>query len=357
MYKAIAALYSNPKTRIILNEERTEYFDCPIGVKQGVCLSPTLFAIFINDLAVELKESDIGVKIDFEIDAAILVNVLLYADDIVLIAGHENDLQSLIFIVESWCKRWRLELNLAKTNIMHIRKCQKPQSKFWFIFDHKTVPYCTQYKYLGTTITQYLDYKVTAEIQCDPAGRALSAIITKMIKNSGFPFNIFTNLVDSCVNSITDYSGAVIGFNHYEGPLKIYLRAARAFLGTPKNSIKNAIISEIGWLMPKYRGRIRMIQQLHRMLNMTNDKLTKKVLLWDKKLNNSGTVYTWYSEVKQICNDCNFQHIYETGEIFPLKPTILSMTETLKLKQFNEIKTECLIMPKLRTFILFKVIS
>ena len=78
------------------------------------------------------------------------------------------------------------------------------------------------------------------------------------------------------------------------------------------------------------------------------------MLLWDKKLNNSGTVCTWYSEVKQICNDCNFQHIYETGEIFPLKPTILSMTETLKLKQFNEIKTECLIMPKLRTFILFK---
>ena len=175
-----------------------------------------------------------------------------------------------------------------------------------------------------------------------------------MIKNSGFPFNIYTNLVDSCVNSITDYSGAVIGFDHYQGPLKIYLRAARAFLGTPKNAIKNAIISEIGWLMPKYRNRIRMVRQLHRMLNMTNDTLTKKVFLWDKMLNNSGTVYTWYSEVKQICNDCNFQYIYETDQIFPLKTTILSMTETLQSKQNTEIKNECLAMPKLRTFILFK---
>ena len=77
----------------------------------------------------------------------------------------------------------------------------------------------------------------------------------------------------------------MIGFSQYEGPLKIYLRAARAFLGTPKNAVKSAIISEIGWLMPKYRSRIRMIRQLHRMLNMTNDRLTKKVLLWDKMLN------------------------------------------------------------------------
>ena len=73
----------------------------------------------------------------------------------------------------------------VKTNIMYVRNSRKAQSKFWFIFDHKTVPYCTQYKYLGITINQHLDYKVTAEVQCESAGRALASIITKMIKNSG----------------------------------------------------------------------------------------------------------------------------------------------------------------------------
>ena len=46
MYSAISSLYSNPKARVILNDYKTDYFDCPIGVKQGDCLSPTLFAIF-----------------------------------------------------------------------------------------------------------------------------------------------------------------------------------------------------------------------------------------------------------------------------------------------------------------------
>ena len=50
-YNAILSMHSNPKSRVILNEFETEFFDCPIGVKQGDCLSPTLFAIFINDLA------------------------------------------------------------------------------------------------------------------------------------------------------------------------------------------------------------------------------------------------------------------------------------------------------------------
>ena len=40
------------------------------------------------------------------------------------------------------------------------------------------------------------------------------------------------------MNSITDYGGSVIGFDQHEGPLKIHLRAARAFLGVPKIQLK-----------------------------------------------------------------------------------------------------------------------
>ena len=109
MYNTIASLYSNPRSRVILNDKKkTDYFDCHIGVKQGDCLSPTLFAIFINDLATELKQSDIGIQFNYELDLNMLVNVLLYADDIVLIAADEQDLQSFIVIVEAWCKKWKV---------------------------------------------------------------------------------------------------------------------------------------------------------------------------------------------------------------------------------------------------------
>ena len=106
-------------------------------------------------------KSKIRIEISLENGTNFLLSILLYADDIVLIAANENDLQVLIFIVETWCKKWRLELNLTKTNVMHVRQKRKCQSKFWFIFDKKTVPYCENYKYFGTTINQFLDFEVT----------------------------------------------------------------------------------------------------------------------------------------------------------------------------------------------------
>ena len=137
MYQAISSLYSNPSSHVILNEYETDYFDCPIGVKQGDCLSPTLFAIFINDLASEIKEANIG--IDLNVDGSpnidYIFSILLYADDIVCLAETEVDMQSILFIIENWCKKWRLEVNLTKTNILHVRNPRKPQSKFTFIFD------------------------------------------------------------------------------------------------------------------------------------------------------------------------------------------------------------------------------
>ena len=74
MYRAIAALYSNPRSCVVLNSHETDYFECPIGVKQGDCLSPTLFAIFINDLASEIKNLNIGIKLNFE--GAKILNII-----------------------------------------------------------------------------------------------------------------------------------------------------------------------------------------------------------------------------------------------------------------------------------------
>ena len=69
---------------------------------QGNNLSPTIFGIYINSLLTELKPSGIGVKV-YEGE---IINVLAYADDIVLLADKESDLQKLLVIVEEWCNKW-----------------------------------------------------------------------------------------------------------------------------------------------------------------------------------------------------------------------------------------------------------
>ena len=349
-YCAISSLYQNPKSKVVLNEFETDYFDCPIGVKQGDCLSPTLFAIFINDLAEEIKSSGVGL----DLDSDTFVNILLYADDIVLIAKNEEDLQFLLFMVENWCKKWRLEINLTKTNIMHLRSKKKHQSNFMFLFDRQPVPYCASYKYLGCTINEHLNYNSTVSLLAESSGRALSSIITKMIKNGGFPYSVFKTLYQACVCSIADYGGEVFGFSFYDSVQKIHLRAARSFLGVTKTTPIPGVLSEINFLLPQHRTQIKMIRQYHRIIKMSDNRITKKIYSWDKKLNDDDVLQSWHSEIKNIFVENNLLLFYENSPIFNLKEVVEKLQSNLLLTQQENLKTQCANLPKLRTFIKFK---
>ena len=357
MYQAISSLYSNPRSRVILNEYETDYFDCPIGVKQGDCLSPTLFAIFINDLASEIKDLNLGLDLNIEggPDMSYIFSILLYADDIVCLAENEHDLQAILFLVENWCKKWRLEVNLTKTNILHVRNHRKQQSRFTFLFDMRPVSYCKYYKYLGVNINEYLDFKFTVEKHSDSAGRALGAIITKMIKNGGFPYNVYSLLYNACVTSVSDYSGPITGYQEYDSALKIHLRAIRAFIGVPKNACSVGILSEVDLLLPHYRTKLQMVRQYHRMVCMQDSKLTKQIFTWDRLLNERNIVNSWSNEIRDIFSNCNLPTIFESNNPFNIQEVIPAMKEYFKLKQSEHLSLECTQKPKLRTFMLFKM--
>ena len=178
-----------------------------------------------------------------------------------------------------------------------------------------------------------------------------------MIKNGGFPFSIYSLLYDVCVTSVSDYSAEIFGYTQYQPTLKLHLRAIRAFLGLPKNVTSCAALSEVDWLLPKFRGQIRMVRLYHRILKMEDCRLTKKVFLWDRKLNDTNVIYSWSSEIKSIFYSSGLNFSFNCSEIFPLKQTIAQLKLKFSELQQSELKAECLTKPKLRTFNTFKDFS
>ncbi len=78
----------------------TDWFTVDLGVKQECLLSPTLFSVYINDLAKAIKELYCGIVME-----NYKLNILLFADDIALIADCPQSLKHMLDTLSKWCSK------------------------------------------------------------------------------------------------------------------------------------------------------------------------------------------------------------------------------------------------------------
>lgn len=77
-------------------------------------------------------------------------------------------------------------------------------------------------------------------------------------------------------------------------------------------------------------------------------------MLWDKKLNEDNIVQSWTNDIKQIFIDCNLMEVFESETGFNKKHIIETMRSCFLVQQRSLLQEECLLKPKLRTFLMFK---
>ena len=114
MFNAVKSLYKSVSACVRLNGISSKWFDIHTGLRQGCSLSPTLFNLYISDLALKVKAVGEGIDIGGE-----KVCILLYADDIVLLSDNENGLQSMLDVLSVWCKANEMTVNSQTSNVVH----------------------------------------------------------------------------------------------------------------------------------------------------------------------------------------------------------------------------------------------
>ena len=117
-------------------------------------MSPILYSVDINDLAEDINALGAGINIDDDVNLAIL----LYADDVALIAPDENSLQRMLDVVNRWCRKWRMTLNGEKTKVLHLRNKTSPRSVFNFKCGDMKIDFDSSYRYLGLNFYEFMDY-------------------------------------------------------------------------------------------------------------------------------------------------------------------------------------------------------
>ena len=112
MWRVVKNLYREVGSCVRLGEEKTDWFSLEVGLRQGCILSPILFSVFIDGLAEEVKRVG-GAKY-----GEIMLSLLLFADDIVLIAESEEMLQRMLDVVYQYSRKYRFLFNQGKSNVM-----------------------------------------------------------------------------------------------------------------------------------------------------------------------------------------------------------------------------------------------
>jgi hypothetical protein len=278
MFNAIQSLYENVSYAVKVNGNLTSWFSITKGVKQGCVLSPTLFQIYINDLIEEINNSNCGVPVGEK-----NVGILVFADDIAVIARNENDLQLMLDIINNWCTKWRLCINPEKSKVIHFRFKGKLQSNFAFKCGEHNIEYEEQYKYLGMWLQENLSYDYNVKQLTTSASRALGALTTKFYQCGGMDYEIFTKLYNSLVVPVFTYASSIWGLNKFKCVNVIQQRAAKIFLGLNKTAPNNAAIGDIGWTTCYARQLGEVYRMQWRLSNMDDTRITKIVHRWSKR--------------------------------------------------------------------------
>ena len=114
MLDIIKSIYNNVKSRVKFENELSDPFTCSLGVRQGESLSPFLFSMYLNDIEEHFVLNGYeGIEIGM-----LKLFLLLYADDIVILSETETGLQHGLDLLEQYCDKWKLTVNIKKTKIM-----------------------------------------------------------------------------------------------------------------------------------------------------------------------------------------------------------------------------------------------
>ena len=128
---------------------KSRTFNMNNSIKQGSCISPYLFCLYVDKLNIELKQSGIGCHV-----SNVCTNNFSFADDLVVLGPDAKSLNKLLAICHTFAKSYYIEYNTDKTEAMLIRPRANTLLTPPRIYLGRTlIKYVDKFRYLGHIIT------------------------------------------------------------------------------------------------------------------------------------------------------------------------------------------------------------
>ena len=204
----IRSMYQNVKSKVKYDNSISSSFECSLGVRQGECLSPFLFAMYLNDLEDEfyLKGSD-GIDI-----GVLKIFLLLYANDIIIFARSAEELQNNLDHLHEYSTRYRLIVNTSKTKVMVFRRGGILPRNMKFYYNNFELAIVKTFSYLGIVFSAGGSFSECQKTLSGQATKAIFQLNSYLYHLTNISPKHKRELFDKLVAPILNYGSQVWGF-------------------------------------------------------------------------------------------------------------------------------------------------
>src|ERR1700755_3177614 len=119
LLNGIKSFYENCRARVRVRRELSDWFNVGVGLRQGCVMSPWLFNVLMDGVVRGMEREGKGIRLRSR-EGEWEVNVLLFADDAVLVAESGEKLRMLVKEFVRECASKGLRVNSAKSKVMRI---------------------------------------------------------------------------------------------------------------------------------------------------------------------------------------------------------------------------------------------
>ena len=303
----IKSMYVNIKSRIKYETQLGGEFTCLLGVRQGECLSPFLFSMYINDLEETFVLQDFkGIEIGM-----LKLFLLLYADDIVIFSESEAGLQQGLDILENYCGRWKLCVNVKKTKVMIFRKGGANKKNLSFTYSGVVIEIVKEFTYLGVVFTTGGSFSETHDALSGQALKAIYKLKSYVNKFTDLSVSHMLDLFDKLILPILNYGSEVWGLSKAETIERVHLQFCKHLLGVKFQTQNNIIYGELGRLPVRNHKLFNIIRCWFKILQCDDTKyikLTYNIMLND--LQRFPDKPSMAKSVKTMLENLGFSHVW-----------------------------------------------
>ena len=246
-----------------------------------------MFSIYIDGVVREIYENGSGIDV-----CGKKLAILLYADDIVLIANSAEELQRNMKIMTDWGRKWKCTFNKKKSKVVVFGSKNKKERR-WLLGGGE-IEQVNKYKYLGIDMKGNLTWGDYKKRQLEKAEERLNFVGAMGVNSGMLSVKAAEKVWKALVRPKVEYGAEIWGGGDWEEGEKLQRNMGKRILGLKESTTNEAVRGELGWWSLKARRDMMRLRFWRKILKMGQERLPKKVYEWELRLGveRSWKVYT-----------------------------------------------------------------